>query len=136
MRRPPQPLSQSFLVCREVFQDRQTGEYLLLSPLNTITLPAFPAAMRVSLYIRLTGAHGTYRIGLQLRDPSGGLLGEGSGPQPLQQEDPLMPCQICWRDLVLQFPQPGRYDLILLANDEDLAHHSLDLVLQANPQGG
>ena len=125
-------MAQSFLVCREVFQDRQTGENLLVGPFSAVALPGFPAALRVTLYIRLTGAHGSYRLSLQLYDPDGHLVGECQGPEALHQDDPLMPCQICWRDLVLQFPKPGRHDLILLANGEDLSHHSLDLALKAN----
>jgi hypothetical protein len=123
-RKPPQPLAQSFLVCREIFQDRQTGEYILLAPLAGAAFGAFPAAFRLSLYIKLTGAHGAYRMELQLRDQDDRLLGECSSPHPVQQDDPLATCQISWRDLVLRFPQPGKYDLVLLANGEDLSHHS------------
>jgi hypothetical protein len=54
-RKPPQPLAQSFLVCREIFQDRQTGEYILLAPLAGAAFGAFPAAFRLSLYIKLSG---------------------------------------------------------------------------------
>ncbi len=131
MRKPPQPLVQSFLVCREIFQDKQTGEYLLLGPVSGLTLSAFPAALRLSLYIRLTGAHGSYRLAVQLRDQDGGKVGECPGPDNVHPSDPLAPCQICWRNLGLYFPRPGRYDLILLANDEDLAHYALDVILQA-----
>ena len=130
--RPPAPLAQSFLVCREVFQDRQTGENLLIGPFSAMALPAYPAALRVTLYIRLTGAPWQLPAGsATLR--SGRSAGRRMpGPRALHQDDPLVPCQICWRDLVLQFPKPGRHDLILLANGEDLSHHSLDLALQAN----
>ena len=31
------------------------------------------------------------------------------------------------QDAVPEFPAPGRYDLVLLANGEDLAHHALEV---------
>jgi hypothetical protein len=131
-RKPPQPLAQSFLPCREILQDRLTGEYVLIGPFTGLKLPAFPAAVRLSLYIKLTGGHGTYRMTLQLRDQEGTAVAECPGAEPVHCADPLAPRQICWRDLVLQFPRPGRYDLILLANDEDLTHHALDVALNAS----
>ena len=59
-------------------------------------------------------------------------MGECAGPEALHRADPLAPCQICWRDLMLHFPKPGRYDLILLANGEDLSHYALAAILKAN----
>jgi len=130
-RKPPQPLAQSFLLCRDIFQDRQTGEYLLIAPYSGLALPAFPAAFPVSLYIRLTGGHGTYRLNIQVRDEEGQVVGEILGAEPIPSADPLTACQICWRNLGLHIPRPGRYDLVLLANGEDLAHHSLEVALRA-----
>jgi hypothetical protein len=127
----PLPLVQSFLVCRDIFQDRQTGEYLLLGPCTGMTLPGFPVAVNVALYIKLTGGHGTYHLEVQLRDHEGGLVGSCPDKEPLHLTDPLASFQISWRQLALQFPRPGRYDLILLANGEDLAHHALDIILKA-----
>lgn len=129
--KPPQPLAPTFLLCREIFQDNKTGEHLLVAPFTSINFAAFPAALRVSLYIVLTGGHGTYYLGLQLRDAAGHLIGEAQGPQALAQDDPLAYSQLCWRDLVLQFPQPGRYDLVLLVNGDDLSHLAINAIWQA-----
>jgi hypothetical protein len=129
--KPPLPLAQSFLICREIFQDRQTGEHILLGPATGASLAAFPATLRVSFYIKLTGGHGTYRPTLQLRDDDGELIGECPGPEAFEQTDPLAPRQIAWRDVGLFFPRPGRYDLVLLVNEDDLTHHAFDVALTA-----
>jgi hypothetical protein len=130
--KPPPPLAQSFLICREIFQDRQSGEYMLLSPFNSMTLPGFPAMFRLSLFIQLTGCHGTYQIKLRMQDQGDDVCAECEGPQALVQNDPLHFMQICWRDIVVQFPHPGRYELILLANSEEVARHDLTVGLKAN----
>ncbi len=105
---------------------------MLLGPCTGITLGGFPAAVRIALYIRVTGAHGTYRLSVQLRDAAGELIGEYPGGEPLVQNDPLTIRPICWRNLTLQFLRPGHYDLILVANGEDLAHHPLDIGVKVN----
>jgi hypothetical protein len=56
-------------------------------------------------------------------------------PEPLRHNDPLLPHRISLHDVVVAFPQPGRYDLVLMANGEDLAHHALE-VPAAPPPGG
>lgn len=113
-----------------------SGEFLLIGPSTGATVPGFPALLRVALYIKLTGAHGTYQLAVDLRDQDGQLVAHQEGHAPLSQPDPLTSMQISWRDVNFWFPHPGRYDLILLANGEDLTHHALDLRLKTNVTSG
>ena len=131
-RKPPPPLAESFLICREIFQDLQTGEHILLGPRTGAAFPGFPTAMRLSLFFRLKGGHGTYKLSLLLRNAEGDAVGKCDAPAPWTQTDPLATCQGCWRDLVIQFPRPGMYDFFLQANGEDLSHHSFSVALKAN----
>ena len=71
MSNKPQPSVQSFLICREIFQDTKTNANLLVSPFCRLNLPVFPATLPVSLYIQLTGGRGTYHFGIQLHDSEG-----------------------------------------------------------------
>jgi hypothetical protein len=36
-------------------------------------------------------------------------------------------------DVVVEYPRPGRYDLVLVANGEDLAHHALEVTAGPPP---
>ena len=42
-RKPPLPLAQAFLVCRAIYEDQRTGEFVLVGPFNGISLNFFPA---------------------------------------------------------------------------------------------
>jgi hypothetical protein len=128
-RQPPQPLAQSFVVCREIIQDVHTGTAMLVGPFHRLGLPAFPSAIRVAVFIQMTGGHGNYRLGMQLQDAEGRTLGEIEGPEPVLMDDPVSYYQAFWRDIGLPFPQPGKYDLVLMGNGEELSRHALNLVL-------
>ena len=129
-RKPPLPAAQAFVVCRDIYEDVLTREMLLIAPFSRITLPFFPAAFQLSLFAHLSGGHGTYVLGLELRDDAGSVSWGWQWPEPLHYPDPLEPYRINLRHAVMEFARPGRYDLVLLANGEDLANHSLQVALQ------
>jgi hypothetical protein len=125
--KPPQPLVQALVVCREIFENQRTGEYLLVGPTTGLQLPVFPAQCQFSVYAHLTGGHGTYDLELVMRDAEDNVVWSWPLPEPFQLLDPLSPHQIALQDIVLEFAAPGRFDLVLRANDEDLAHHALNV---------
>jgi hypothetical protein len=129
-RKPPLPSAQAFVVCREVYEDVMTHEFLLVGPFSGIHLSSFPAGFRFSLFAHLTGGHGTYRLGLELRDDDGDTAWKFDWPDPIHYPNPLEPYRISLRGVVIEFQKPGRYDLVLLANGDDLAHHGLQVTAQ------
>jgi hypothetical protein len=126
-RRPPLPSAQAFVVCREIFENSRTHEFALIGPFSGLTLPAFPTAYRLSVYAHLTSGHGVYDVALQLRDAEEDVLWEWSCPEPIPLTDPLKSHRFTLYDAVLEFPEPGRYHLVLTANGEDLARHALQV---------
>src|SRR5579859_6500042 len=108
MQQTPPMRVQSFLVCRTIFQDRQTDENLLVSPFTGISADTFPTALRFSLYILLTGEHDAIRLTLQMRSQDGRVVADCPGHAAVRQADPLAATQVCWRDLGMQVSQPGR----------------------------
>jgi hypothetical protein len=42
-----------------------------------------------------------------------------------EQTDPLVPHRVVLYDVPIDFPRPGRYDLVLLGNGEPLAMHAI-----------
>jgi hypothetical protein len=131
MAHKPQPTAQSFLVCREIVQDRNTGTTVIFSPFNRAVFPAFPVVLHVSLYTQLTGGRGTYKMGLRLVDSEGSIIGDVQGPDSAPLTDPVAYYQACWPGIGLEFAKPGRYDLLLTADREEIGRHALELLLKS-----
>ena len=62
---------------------------------------------------------------MQVRAAEGATVWEGKWSSLIRLEDPLAPHLEVLRDALVTFPEPGRYDLVLLAYGEDLARYSL-----------
>jgi hypothetical protein len=122
---PPLPLAQGFVPCQRIYEDRRTGEVLLAGPFNAILLESFPGGFRFSLTFFLVNGHGSYELDLELRGADGGTTWKGNWGRVVNCPDPLTQHREIVHDVVVVFPEPGQYDLVLLANGEDLTHYSL-----------
>jgi hypothetical protein len=123
----PPPVAQAFVCCRVIYEDRRTRECILVGPFGGLALSFFPAGYRLSLYADLCGGHGAYELALELRDEDLETVWGWRWPEPIRHGNPLEPHHVILHDAVLKFPRPGRYDLVLLANGEDVAHHGLEV---------
>ena len=109
------PLVQSFVVCDEIYDTRQT-KFLLLNPFNTSTCIRFPATIRIAVYADLTDARGRYSLSLQLVDDEEETVWSHECASVLEELNPLTPHRVIMRDIGLTYPKPGRFDLVFLAN--------------------
>jgi hypothetical protein len=121
----PPPVAQAFVCCRVIYEDRRTREVILVGPFGGLTLSFFPAGYRLSLYADLCGGHGAYELAPEPRDEELETVWGWRWPELICHGNPLEPHHVILHDLVLSFPRPGRYDLVLLANGEDVAHLGL-----------
>jgi hypothetical protein len=126
-RKLPPPHAQAFLTCRQIYEDSRTREAILVGPFSGIRLSIFPSLFRMSLYAHLTGGHGTYRLALSLRDDEDEAAWGWEWPQPIEHNDPLEPYRVILHDALIGFPRPGRFALVLLANGEEVARHTLQV---------
>jgi hypothetical protein len=124
-RRLPLPVASAFVICNDIWKDKRTGLYLLVGPINRVPIPEFPANVRVSVYVHLTGGHGQYQLTLALRDSQDEVVWQWTPSEPLRHDDPLAPHQVSFHDLVLSVPDSGRYSLALLADDEEFAQQNI-----------
>ena len=134
--KPPAPVCQSFLVCRQIFQDQATQEIIIIGPAYQIIAMQFPVVGQLSVYARVTSLHGTYLLEAQLRDFEGAVLWRHRFESPLDCRDPLAVTNITLRDLRVSFPAPGKYEFVLMANDADVARDVFSAQvpnLQSNP---
>jgi hypothetical protein len=119
--RPPVPVVKTFLLCRELFQDVLTKEYFLIGPTSDIRAPELPWVAHAGVYIELTSGHGSYRPSLQLRDLSDRIVWHQTFEQPFPAQDPLRVTALAFFRVGLCVPALGRYDLVFLLNDQEVA---------------
>jgi hypothetical protein len=124
-RRLPLPQAQAFVICREIWHNDRSNEFLLASPLSHLPIDRFPALVTVSVYAHITGGHGEYTLDFLLRNAANDTVWSWSPQAPLQHEDPLMPQQLAFHDLVLEVPSPGRYELTMLASGEEIVRQPI-----------
>ena len=67
----PAPQAQAFVVCREIREQSDPYEVVLLGPKCHVPIPTFPAEVELSVYAHITGGHGSYDIEIILRDAEG-----------------------------------------------------------------
>jgi hypothetical protein len=119
--RPPTPVCKAFLVCKQIFRDERTEEYVLVSPLHQTFAPRYPLLLDLSFFARWTNAHGRYLVELQLRDLAGVVLWREEMAEPFDVADPLRVVPLYLRHHRVIFPSPGKYEFALLANGREVA---------------
>jgi hypothetical protein len=110
-RRTPPPLTTTLLVCREVFEDKSSGEHALIGPRSDFVLPQFPFVVPAHVFAQLTSGHDSYQPALELLDSEGSCVWREHWEQPFEARDPLTTYSLIFR-VGMVFPRPGRYDLV------------------------
>ena len=123
--RPPAPQAQAFVACRQITNDPQTGEIVIIGPVSHVPITEFPADIHLAVYAHATGSHGTYRLAFELRAADGDTAWRWQPVDPLHHADPLTPMQITFNELRVSVQEPGRYDLVLLADGDEIARQPL-----------
>jgi uncharacterized protein DUF6941 len=126
-RQSARPIVQGFLVCRQVFKDVLTGEFIVLGPTSHFRITGFPCKLPVMGFLQVVEAHGHYQFSASLLDPEEEQVWSWSAQESLYHPEPLIPHQIVFHDWVLNVPRPGRYRLELSANGQELVAQSLFL---------
>ena len=96
-----------------------------MCPLRGISASSFPAEVPLSVFARLTDARGRYAVGLQLVDSDGQVVWTWEKAGVVAEPDPLSAHLVNFPNVMVRFPQAGRYDLMFLIDGEALAHHAL-----------
>jgi len=130
---PPQPAAQAFVVCREIFEDHHSGDYILFAPRSAFRMAKLPGSIQFAVYAHLTELHGKYVLELRLEDSKGDILWGVRADPPIKHDDPLMPHRFAFRDLSIRIAAPGRYDLLLMTEGMEIARHVLWVVEEAPP---
>ena len=121
---PPRPNLLVFLVCRYAARDEWTKEYSTCGIVGRIVSREFPATSVLSFFVEMSDCQGEYSIRFILRDGNDAMIQEFVR-KPLQSPNPLNVWTLSWTGCRLAFPRPGRYDLILEVNGEELARRRI-----------
>jgi hypothetical protein len=124
-RRLPAPQAQAFVVCRKIVEQQDPPEVSIVGPKCHVPVHLFPAEVELSVYVHITGGHGSYPLELLLRDSAGDPVWRWNPPDLLEHPDPLEPHQLLFHDVKLCVPQAGRFELVLLAGDEEIGRQPL-----------
>ena len=130
---PPVPVVKAFLLCREMFQDVLTKEYVLVGPTSDVRAPQFPWVAHVGVYVELTSGHGSYRPTLQLRDVTDRVVWTQTFEQPFLAQNPLRVAALAFFHVGMCIPALGRYDLVFLVNDQEIARRPVMVSLPSPP---
>ena len=115
----PPPTVQTFLVCSDILFDDRTQRPILVNPTHHVPVEHFPMQLRASIYMQLRGGHGRYALDLDLRNGKGNSVWQYR-PCEINCIDPIFPLTVDVHDLLFDIPEPGRYDLVALANGQEI----------------
>ena len=126
-RRAPTPLCKCFLLCRRIYQDTARQDYVLASPVHQLFPPAYPWVESLSMFARWTNAHGRYPVEMLVRNLEGEVFWRQRMAKLFEPGDPLQVWVITWTDLGIPFPAPGKYEVALLADGQEVASDTIQL---------
>ncbi len=120
-RSPPTPLCKCFVLCRQIFIDPSRQEYTLVMPTYQVFFTQYPVMQDMSIFARWSNSHGAYDIEVQLRDLEGEILWRHLISPPFETRDPLQIWVLNLGHLPFHIPQPGKFEVFLLANGHEVA---------------
>lgn len=124
------PKAVAMLLSERVIRDAISGRISLIGIHDEISSPRFPAEMPVSyVYARLTDAHGSYALALDLVRRDDLAQGASGDIADFVADDPLKEGELVARLAEVVLPAPGSYDLRLWANGRFV--HSVSLQARA-----
>jgi len=119
-RKPPIPICSAFLACRQIIDDKQCGDYVLVGQSKSYQHHFFPCAVSIAFFARLTSVHGDYRVEVQLLDEHGEIVWRDGPLHTWSLADPLEMYDIKF-ELCPVFLRPAVYTFVLAANGEEVA---------------
>ncbi len=123
----PPPHCKSLLLCRETSEDATTGELTLRHLVETLYCTEFPGwTPPFSVFAQLYDGIGGYEWEIRVQDlVDGAIIARGTHghlefPERLAKMYLIVPIRS------MRLPHPGRYELVVFANGDELARQYFD----------
>jgi len=123
--RRPTPICKGFVLCRQLVVDPVRQDYMLVSPVHQVFSSRYPLTERFAVFARWANAHGSYPVEVQLRSLDGDVLWRAALEAPFEAHDPLQVWMLPLHQLSLTLPEPGKYEVALLASGQEVASDTL-----------
>lgn len=130
MSKNPEKLScVSIIICDDVYRDEATKKLIIIGTFNNIRANSTPCKHpRMVVLFTITNGHGEYDLSLSIEfERTGGLVTEFRGP--LKLKDPLALYDINVTLTDMQFPEPGKYWVVLKADGEIIQQRPMFVVV-------
>jgi hypothetical protein len=128
----PPPVCRAFLVCKQVVDDQNLGETVLVGLPRGHCHHRYPTARMLGFFARLANARGTYEVEVQLRNEDGDILWRDGPPTAWKLDDPLALYDLKLNMNVV-FPETGDYEFVLSLNGDDIARQAFQALLSPQP---
>jgi hypothetical protein len=104
------PVVRAILLADQVYQDQQTGKFVIAGTFDQIFVPEFPGThASTSLYINLGDFHGTHQLIVRLVRLEDGFEMGNSGGVEIQQDDRARHAEFHVRLPPMEFDRAGPY---------------------------
>jgi len=114
----PIPKTNAMLICDQVITDKSTNKKSLIGIFENISAASFPCIHHLlSVYVKLTEAHGTYRFSLELVDlKRDTVTARGEIPHDITIDNPRTVHELVFNLRNLKFLDPGDYEFRIFAS--------------------
>ncbi|MBI4536821.1 MAG: hypothetical protein HY712_02560 [candidate division NC10 bacterium] len=131
---PPHPAINAMLICDQAMIEEATAKSTLVGVFETISAFQFPARHGpLCVYAKLTDAEGQYRIRLELvRLEDLSVIGQGQFTATFANR--MGSAEMVFQLYGLAFPDPGRYEFRLYANNRWMGSKALNVVRAPEPK--
>ena len=124
--KPPSPICKALLVCRKVIE--QDREWNILGITNRVVSRNYPSGHQLGIFALFASAHGDYLVEAQLQTMDGEIVWREGPDTRWPMRDPLEQCNVIL-NLTIVFPKPGTYEIVLVANGEEIGREKMVAIL-------
>lgn len=118
---PPRPTSKALLICQQTILEAHTGNISIINVFTRFILPRLPGRLHpFQVFVQFTNALGHYEVTIEIHDLKDDALVCRSPQISLDIPDRLHVRQVIIPIPPLRIPHPGKYDLIVLANGQEI----------------
>ncbi|HVA51580.1 MAG TPA: hypothetical protein VNH11_34885 [Pirellulales bacterium] len=123
----PLPQGKAFLICEEAELDDITGQFSFFNVVSSLGFPKFPAeSPPLAIYLQLYDGIGRYELGIELRNLADDTSVTAENFSSLDFPERLVKMELVLPIDAMRFPRPGRYELVILFEGQELATQFID----------